>query len=181
MKQKSAGFGVVEVIIVIVAVAIVGVGGWYVYDKNTQTSSKNHQENSEVSHKKPKQDKEKEAASKNNAKSNLIVVKEWGISMPNNASGTLSYKLSPDSNSLEFISSDLPTPGNDNCDESLGIGLKRFEHKPTGNSRYAGIEPKAVIDGYYYYVDAAPGACGDLAAERLSEAEKAVDNIKKTQ
>lgn len=39
MNKKSAGFGVVEVLIVVAVVAIVGVGGWYVYQMNTKATN----------------------------------------------------------------------------------------------------------------------------------------------
>lgn len=131
MKQdvRQKGFSAVVAIVIILVVAAIGIGGWYVWDKNQRDNTK---PNDKTSQNAKKQNSEEGESSDPSEGGKYLVIEGWGVRfpLPEELKGDiLTYKSSTEvSGTILFASRELNSlTGDDTCN---------FVKQPDGS--YAG-------------------------------------------
>lgn len=107
-SNRTAGFGVIEIILIVVLLALIGIFGYYVYTKNqqSQNSQKTTSSSSDKSSSAPTPAPTQPSVS-------YTTIKEWGVKVPDQPSGNVvSYQISSsDPNTAFFVSSEQKALG----------------------------------------------------------------------
>ena len=97
-KLSSTGFSVVAVVGIIFAIAVLGFGGWYVWQKNKQTTTQDQTNTAHTQNnaKKPNQTGASTQAADPSEGGKYLVVTEWGVRflLPEELRGDAHYAYS---------------------------------------------------------------------------------------
>ena len=170
MKNQK-GFSVVHAILIVIIVGILGFAGWYVWDSNQKNKPQDRLHDS-VKRSEPRTALTPTTAPASSQK--YIVIKEWGVKIPENNGKTISYRIQEDKNLADFVSSEQKALGG-NCGQYTHsrAHVYRSENGATPNDPIlANKLNQAVLDGYsiklgnYTYfilVDMSGGDCTGTA------------------
>lgn len=105
-RMRTDGFSAVGIVVIIAVVAAVGLGGWYVWNKNKSDESKNNS-TSQSSSTTPNNGKTKKQSDPSED-GKYLVITEWGVrvALPADLKGAVTYSLGetmadPDGNQLQ--------------------------------------------------------------------------------
>lgn len=114
MKTNQKGFSAVEIILVVAVVGLIGAVGWLVYDRQ-QGNTNAKTETSEPAKAAASNTSQKEDA--NNTpedQAKYLVIKEWGVKLPQGDSASLSYVVK-DTNTVSIRSAELDKVSANGC------------------------------------------------------------------
>lgn len=144
-KSRSAGFGVIEIIIIVVVVALIGVLGYYLYTQQNKPAQ-NQTTTTEPTTKKD------------------VTITEWGVKIALRDYDKVNFTVITEAGEAPFgaVFEAVATPSFkpqflQNKDCAPGLALYRSKVSPVSGS--ASAEKK--IGDYYYFVTGGPGPCSD--------------------
>lgn len=194
-KNRESGFGLIEAIIVIVIVAAIGVGGWYVWQKNQERSSPTAQQTTTTSN---------ETASSIAADKQTFAIAEWNIDAKNKSAYELRYKMSSDKRYAYFTATALTAA---TSSDACGIEMINGVQMSGGGriARYTADEKTAEypdmtaqalaayydkdttlkdkytkVGAYYYFYITPQGACSDKSLDLQEKVNVAVNGLMST-
>jgi type II secretory pathway pseudopilin PulG len=167
-REHQSGFGTVEVLLVVLVVAILAVGGFVVYQRHNNTSTKTNAATSTSQ----TNTQQSNTTSTQSQPPSYLTIKEWGVKIPLSSSISDAYYVIPQGISndadgkpsainfgLASLNSSCGTVTGGPTDyNSLGSIVRALptDTDPVSGKLYTQLDPNGVtIAGYYYgYADA---------------------------
>lgn len=202
-RLSNTGFSVIGVVIVMLAIAILGLGGWYVWQKNQEATTQGQANTAQTQNNIKKADNTEAAkqAADPSEGGKYLAIKEWGVrfSLPPALEGRMSYSLSDtspdeDGNHIQAATPLVEHDPNDggecaviqNASGSFidsGAQILRVEKdKPLNTKRYRWtFEENILTSGaYVYHLNyVTPGCEGPKTRMQIKELQNALSSLEK--
>ncbi|TAH32886.1 hypothetical protein EYC59_05680 [Candidatus Saccharibacteria bacterium] len=146
LRDNASGFGATVVVAIVAAVVVVGLAGYFVYAKNSDSKK------SDTTHNTTKQSNATKSST--TATENTLAIKEWGVTVNFQGAEYVKYQMASDGSGADDASLSLKDnfPTSDSC-KDLRVGIQRYTTEQPA-SKYV-----QHVGSYYYKLHGSPITC----------------------